>query len=468
MTAAAPPADGLPPGLLLSYYGDDFTGSTDAMEAFTAAGLPTVLCLSAPTPALRERFPQARCIGLAGTARGRSPAWMDTHLPDAFTSLARLGAPLLQYKVCSTFDSSPHIGSIGRAIDIGIGVMGGAWSPLLVGVPQLRRYQAFGQLFAAAADGVVHRLDRHPGMSRHPVTPMAEADLLRHLALQTARRGELIDVTTLRAGADEAARRLDAITARGDVPVVSLDVLDEDTLAAAGRLVWQARGAGLFTAASSGLQYALAAHWRERGWLPSQRVLPRAAAVPAIAVVSGSCSPATAAQIAWAAAQGFGMHRLEVARLMSAADAEAEIERAVTAAAAHLAQGRSPLVHTASGPDDPAVTGFAAMAAAAGLGRDGAARRVGEALAAVMRRLLERVPVPRVVVAGGDSSGEVAGALGIDALTVLAGLAPGAPLCRAWSADRRRDGLELVLKGGQMGGADFFGAVRDGVAGRGA
>ena len=68
----------------------------------------------------------------------------------------------------------------------------------------------------------------------------------------------------------------------------------------------------------------------------------------------------------------------------------------------------------------------------------------------------------RVVVAGGDSSGEVASALGIDALTVVSGLAPGAPLCRAWSSDARRDSLEIALKGGQMGDADFFGVARDG------
>ena len=48
------------------------------------------------------------------------------------------------------------------------------------------------------------------------------------------------------------------------------------------------------------------------------------------------------------------------------------------------------------------------------------------------------------------------------ALTVLAGLRPGAPLCRAWSDDARRDGLELVLKGGQMGTPSFYGEVLSG------
>jgi uncharacterized protein YgbK (DUF1537 family) len=79
--------------------------------------------------------------------------------------------------------------------------------------------------------------------------------------------------------------------------------------------------------------------------------------------------------------------------------------------------------------------------------------------------MLDRLPrLRRIAVAGGDSSGEVAAALGVQALTMTARLAPGAPLCRAWSRDGRRDGLEVVLKGGQMGGMGFFGAVRDGTA----
>jgi 3-oxoisoapionate kinase len=80
-----------------------------------------------------------------------------------------------------------------------------------------------------------------------------------------------------------------------------------------------------------------------------------------------------------------------------------------------------------------------------------------------MRRVLDRAKPSRIVVAGGDSAGEVASALGIEALTVVAGIAPGAPLCRAWSPLPSRDGLEIVLKGGQMGSADFFGLARDGV-----
>ena len=452
------PAAHWPAGPLLAYYGDDFTGSTDAMEAMTAAGVPTVLFLTTPTPAMLARFPEARCIGIAGSSRGRSPEWMDAELPKAFAALASLHAPVLHYKVCSTFDSSAHVGSIGRAIDLGVQQMPGRWSPTIVGAPRLKRYQVFGNLFAAV-DGVGHRLDRHPTMSRHPVTPMGESDLRRHLAQQTARRIELIDMLQLRQGsADQRAAALQG----DDVPVVFLDVLDDETLAAAGRLVWERRGDGVFSASSSGLQYALAAYWRELGLLPQAPSLPQAAAVPSIAVVSGSCSPVTAAQIAWARDNGFRTERLDLARALDESTSDAEIERVVVIAAAALAAGISPLIFSAEGPEDPTVMGFDAIAAQAGLSRSDAARRVGATLAIVMRRLLDRTSLQRIVVAGGDSSGEVASALDIQALTVAAGLAPGAPLCRVWSGARRRDGLEIVLKGGQIGGVDFFGAVRQG------
>jgi uncharacterized protein YgbK (DUF1537 family) len=445
-------------GLLLAYYGDDFTGSTDAMEAMTAAGVPTVLCLDTPTPDLLTRFPDVRCVGLAGSSRGRSPVWMRDVLPAAFAGLAALGAPILQYKVCSTFDSSPQVGSIGAAIDIGVKLMPAQWSPMVVGAPRLKRYQMFGNLFAAV-DGVGYRLDRHPTMSRHPVTPMDEADLRVHLGRQTSRRVDLVDMLQLRAG--EGASRVRALSA-ADTPVVMIDVLDDETLVEAGRLVWEQRADGVFTASSSGLQYALAAYWRSRGWLPATPSLPVARPVEQIAAVSGSCSPVTAVQIAWARANGFHVERLDLHRVLDLRTGNGEILRAVEVAADAIRAGKSVIVHSAEGPDDPAVQAFDTIARDAGLTRQEAARNVGGALAEVMRQLLERVELSRVVVAGGDSSGEVASTLGIDALSVAAGLAPGAPLCRAWSSSARRDGLEIVLKGGQIGGADFLGTVGTG------
>jgi uncharacterized protein YgbK (DUF1537 family) len=456
MSNATPSA--WPDGLLLTYYGDDFTGSTDVMEAFTAAGVPTVLFLELPRLEDLTRFGHMRCIGLAGQSRGKSPEWMRRELPAVFQRLHDLGAPVLHYKVCSTFDSSPHVGSIGQAIDLGIKTFASTWSPMVVGAPRLKRYQVFGHLFAAA-NGAVHRIDRHPTMSRHPVTPMQEGDLRVHLAQQTPRRIELIDLAEIAEGVGQARC---ADLQGDDTPVVMVDVADTASQIEAGRLVWENRGQGVFSASSSGLQYALAAYWRQQGLIPATPSLPMASEVPCIAVVSGSCSPMSAAQIQWARNNGFATERLDIAKSLDPQQVESEIARLVGSARAAIAQNISPIVFSAEGPDDPAVLNFEVTAAAAQLSKSDAAARVGHVLAEIMRQVLDGSTIRRIVVAGGDSSGAVGSHLGIRALTVEAGMAPGVPLCRAWSDDLKRDGLQVALKGGQLGAASFYGQVRSG------
>lgn len=455
MTQHASP---LPDGLWLSYYGDDFTGSTDVLEAFTAAGVPTVLFLQPPRPQDLARFPAARCVGLAGQSRGKSPTWMREHLPEVFSRLSSLGAPIVQYKVCSTFDSSPEIGSIGQAIDLGLVHSNATWSPMVVGAPRLQRYQVFGHLFAAA-QSEVFRIDRHPTMSCHPVTPMHESDLRLHLAQQTRRRIGLVHLAQMTQGQGEAAVQAQQ---GEDQPVLMLDVADLVSQREAGRLVWQQRGAGIFSASSSGLQYALTEYWRSEGWLPAVPSLPQAQAVPCIAVASGSCSPMSAAQIEWAEQNGFMAERLDVQMCLDPLQAEAEIARLVALAVGAVSRGVSPIIYSARGPHDPAVKGFDALVQATGIEKAQASERIGMVLAEVMRRLLDRTALRRVVVAGGDSSGAVASHLGIQALTVAAGMAPGVPLCRAWSDNPHRDGLEIALKGGQLGAASIYGDMRAG------
>jgi uncharacterized protein YgbK (DUF1537 family) len=68
------------------------------------------------------------------------------------------------------------------------------------------------------------------------------------------------------------------------------------------------------------------------------------------------------------------------------------------------------------------------------------------------------------VIAGGDTSSYVARALGIEAVEMIAPLAPGAPLCRVRAPASPVDGLEVNFKGGQVGGEDYFGrAARGGI-----
>ena len=205
--------------------------------------------------------PASARVGLAGDARTRSPDWMRAELPAAFASLRALGAPLLHYKVCSTLDSAPHIGSIGAAAEIGLAP--GETAPLLVAAPAIGRWQAFGTLFARAGDGI-HRLDRHPTMSVHPVTPMDEADVRRHLARQTTLRPR--PRRPRRPQGRPRAPPASPKSARRGAGIVALDVVDEETLAAAGAVIWQA--APGFVIGSQGVEYALTAAWRAAGLLP--------------------------------------------------------------------------------------------------------------------------------------------------------------------------------------------------------
>lgn len=445
----------LPPNLLLSFYGDDYTGSSAVMEVLGFAGIETVLFLTPPDEADLARFADCRAIGIAGTARARVPAWMAAHLPPIFETLARLAAPIAHYKVCSTFDSAPHVGSIGRAIELGAPLLGGAWHPLLVAAPAIGRYQAFGNLFAVA-EGAIHRLDRHPTMSRHPVTSMDEADLRRHLTRQICAPMGLIDLVALQNGrADDA---LATCLAAGET-IVSLDAIDDATLAEAGRLIWENRGKRLFAIGSQGVEYALVAHWRRTGLLPPAP--PPAAITPVdrIAIVSASCAPATAGQIAHASATGFATFALDAAKAADPALWNHELVQAADDALVALREGHSVLLHTAAGPDDPAIVRTRTAITAADTTAEVVNARIGTGLGRLLGRLAREANLTRAVIAGGDTSGHAAQALGITALTPLAPLAPGAPLCRVHGLPATHPLREIVLKGGQMGGPKFFETV---------
>ncbi|MFK4492303.1 four-carbon acid sugar kinase family protein [Bradyrhizobium sp. USDA 336] len=448
----------LPDGPLVSFYGDDFTGSTSVMEVLTFAGLPAVLFLVMPTAEQLAGFAGYRGIGIAGIARSQSPDWMATHLPQVFDTMAALNAPIAQYKVCSTFDSAPHVGSIGRAIDLATPVLGGEWHPLIVADPAIGRYQLFGNLFAVAG-GVGHRLDRHPTMSCHPVTPMSEADVRRHLQRQTDKGIGLIDYLALKRG--DAVTRLKEECARGG-EIVAIDVADGETLAAAGRLVWENRGKRLFAVGSQGLENALIAHWKATGLLEKPRQEFRTTPTERIVCVSGSCSPITAGQIAFAKRNGFAGIRLDASRAVDTAEWERELERTRAQALAAIGQGRDPLVFTAAGPDDPAVDCMRSAVDASGLPAGEINDRIGAGLGRILDRVLRDARLGRAVIAGGDTSGHAALELGIYALTAVAPTAPGSPLCRAHLNDPAHAQLEIALKGGQIGAPDFFCAVKHG------
>lgn len=450
---------------LIAFYGDDFTGSTDAMEVLANNGLDTLLFLQLPSQADIQAARQRHdAIGFAGVSRAKGVDWMERELPPYYAALKATGAAVCHYKVCSTFDSSPAIGNIGRAIEIGRRELGTKVPvPLVVGAPAMRRYTAFGQLFAGVG-GATYRIDRHPTMSVHPVTPMDEADLRVHLARQAPLRIGLVDVVAL--AQPDAAQRMQAELRDNDV--VMFDVMDAATQARTGELVWSLAAredAPLFCVGSSGLEYALAAHWRTL-WPERVRLVDRSAqAVDRIAVVSGSCSPVTAGQIRHALRNGFADLRADPVALVSDDRHEAEAARLLAGAHAALADGLSPLIYTAAGPDDPEVARLNEFLRQQGRDARDALALMGRRKGLLLQRLLQESGLSRAVVSGGDTSGEVVQVLGLAALRMKARLAPGAPLCEAYTDTQSAPALEIALKGGQIGNEDYFSAARAGHGG---
>ncbi len=415
--------------ILYTFYGDDFTGSTDVLEQLASNGIPAVLFLRPPTPEDLAAFPNVQAIGIAGDSRSRSPEWMTANLPAIFTTLAQFQAPITHYKVCSTFDSSPQHGSIGRAIELALATFNTPFVPIVVAAAHLRRYVAFGHLFASAPDGQILRIDRHP-MSRHPVTPMRESDLRLHLRAQTQLSIGLVPIpslTDLHAATEAAEAELASGTR-----LLLFDSVTPDQQSIVGQYLWSvAQRTPLFSASSSGLTSALIAAWKST---PPPAPPPIPPAKPLL-VLSGSCAAGTERQIRWALTHGF--HGIPVF------PDDVLAPQTLTAVLTSLTAGQDTIVYTALGPTAAPAHGDT----------------LGIALGTLLAQVLTQLPIRRVLLCGGDTSSHAIQQLSLTALTWLATLQPGAPLCLAHGGQGSAP-LELVLKGGQVGTEDFFALVK--------
>jgi uncharacterized protein YgbK (DUF1537 family) len=432
----------------LAWYGDDFTGATDTLATAAQAGLRSLLFLGVPSAAHLQAAGPLDAIGIAGAARAMDPQAMAAELEPVGRFFAALCAPVVHYKCCSTFDSAPHVGSIGQAVRVLNRHIGSAWVPIVGGQPNIGRYCCFSQLFAAAsAGGEVHRIDRHPTMSRHPVTPMSESDLRRHLQAQGLEVAALhYPGHALPPEAQDAVLQ-QLLTTRPDA--VLMDVSGPQDLAPVGRLIWQsAQQAPLLVVGPSGVVQALAAHWNETGQA-STLPAPEPINSPVFAF-AGSLSPQTAAQVA--AATSFQKIPVDVRRLLEEPGYAGACCDAVLDG---LAAQRHVLAHTTE-----ASTRHADLDAAHAI-----ASATGDLVASVVRsRATKGQPLRRVGIAGGDTSSLAVQRLGIWGLACQGILAPGVTLSRARSDLAPLDGLELMLKGGQMGPTDMFERLVKGTA----
>lgn len=457
--------------LRLAFYGDDFTGSTDALEVLAFAGLRCALFLRPPTPTQLEELGGFDAIGVAGDSRAMSPAEMDAALPAVFDAMGKLAAPILHYKVCSTFDSSPAIGSIGRVMEIASRTVARGPIPVVAGTPALQRYCLFGNLFArSGTDGLIYRIDRHPIMRAHPVTPMDEADLARHFGRQTNLPIINFDLTHFDRGRTSLDRSLQDALAKMPASIL-FDTANASHLTEIGRLLdLQAKQSGLiFTIGSSGVEYALTQWWAESRLLPAaQRAYDTFAPASQIFAISGSASPLSALQIGAAIDAGFSEVSIDARELVDEARWQRALHYIVETTARALREGRSVMMHTAKGPADPRIAMMIDSLIAHGMSRDEArhqgGRLLGVRLGQVVEAVVKAYPLRRLILSGGDTSSQITQVLRPDALEIEARLGPGAPLCRMISREPHLRDLEISLKGGQMGDADFFVAALAGRA----
>ncbi|PWW00284.1 uncharacterized protein YgbK (DUF1537 family) [Hoeflea marina] len=410
------------------FVGDDFTGASDTLAAWATAGARVRLFLD-PAAAARSGA-GLDIVGIATGLRGLSARRIGAEMEDIAASLSGLDPAFVHYKVCSTFDSSPDTGSIGTAVRALEAAFDPALTLVVGGQPSLGRYCLFGHLFARAADGEVHRIDRHPVMRRHPVTPMAESDLSLHLGAQGLDGIRKLDMTLLARGPEALAAPLRA-GIEGAGGRFLLDAATPADLACIGAALGAlAASRPILVIGASGVVEALSAIAPAPG-----ATAPAASPAPsgACLVVAGSQSSVTEAQVA--NARSFAREPLPP-EIMH--DAEA-LARLVGNVCTRLRQGQAVLVHT--------LPGARYRLDAAGL---------TAALVDLVASVAAQVGIARLGVAGGDTSSAICQRLGFSSIGFGSDIDPGVSLCSGTHADPRLDGMELMLKGGQMGGVDLF------------
>jgi uncharacterized protein YgbK (DUF1537 family) len=342
------------------------------------------------------------------------------------------GATQFYFKYCSTFDSTPA-GNIGPVADALLDALGADFTIACPAFPENGRTVFKGYLFAG--DELLHE----SGMRQHPLTPMTDSNLVRVLQAQTRRKVGLIDYRTLAQGSEAVAARIAALRADG-VGMAVVDATSNADLMALGPAL---AGLKLLTA-GSGVAIGLPQNF---GIVPRATAAQLPPAQGHRAIVSGSCSTATNAQVADFKSRGGPAFAIDPLRIADGED--------LVAAALAWAEGRLPagpvLVHATAEPD-------AVKAVQARLGAARAGELVENTLAAITQGLL-RLGVGPLVVAGGETSGACVQALEIVSMRIGPQISPGVPWCHArgvTAAQVTGGALHIALKSGNFGATDFF------------
>ena len=407
--------------MLLGCIADDMTGATDLAAVLVQEGMRTVQSIGVPTS---DPGPvDAMVVAL----KSRSiPAAEAVHQSlGALRYLQAQGAQQILFKYCSTFDSTPE-GNIGPVADALLQELGARQAVVCPAYPTLNRSIFRGHLFAG------DRLLSESGMEKHPLNPMTDSDLVRVMAAQTGHQVGLVRYDTVHRGADAVRAQM---AEQAHTTYFVADVTDDADL----RILGKACAGMKLVTGGSGIALGLPENFRAVGGL-GQHEAGRLPDVDGLeAVLAGSCSDATRGQVEDFLAKRPGF-QLDPQAL---ADGDRQIEDALDFAGQHMADGPVLLYATA----DPAKV----SASQAVLGRARAGELVERAIGLLAKGLVER-GVRRLVVAGGETSGAVLGALQVAMLRIGATIDPGVPATVS-IGDRP---LALALKSGNFGAPDFL------------
>jgi uncharacterized protein YgbK (DUF1537 family) len=410
---------------LLGCIGDDFTGSTDLAGMLVRGGMRTVQMLGVPTG---EPPPDVDAIVVALKSRTTPPEQAVAESLGALKWLQGAGCSRFYFKYCSTFDSTDR-GNIGPVTDALMTALGTRFTIACPAFPENKRTIFKGYLFAGDV------LLNESGMQHHPLTPMTDPNLVRVLQRQTKRTVGLVPYDVVSRGPAAITERFQHLQREG-VGIAIVDATSDGDLLHIGRACADLP----LVTAGSGVALGLSRAVEDR--LPPRA--GRATHLPKVeglrAIVSGSCSVATQAQVAHALDNGIPGFRVDPLRL---ADGEDVAGAALAWARPRLRNGPV-LVYATAAPE-------AVKAVQARLGVEAAGHLVEQALAAITRELVAG-GVRQLIVAGGETSGAAVGALGVTGLRIGPQIDPGVP----WTASLGGAPIALALKSGNFGTTDFF------------
>lgn len=416
------------PPILLGCIADDFTGATDLANNLVRAGMRVVQTIGVPeAPLAADAAADAVVVALKSRTIAADQAVAQSLA--ALRWLRAQGARQIYFKYCSTFDSTPA-GNIGPVTEALMQALDCDFTIATPAFPDNGRTVFKGYLF------VGDQLLSESGMRQHPLTPMTDANLVRVLQAQTRRRVGLIEQRTLAAGSDAIRARIADLRAEG-VGIAIVDAVSNDDLWRLGPALAELP----LVTAGSGVAIALPANF---GLAPAAQAAALPAASGLRAVLAGSCSQATQAQVAHFIACGHPALALDPLRM---AAGDAVVRQALDWAQGRLAADAPLLVCSTAEP-------AAVQAIQQRLGVARAGELVEQTLAAIARGLVG-LGVRQLVVAGGETSGACVQALGVAQLRIGAQIDPGVPWCHA-ASPLAPQGLHIALKSGNFGGEDFF------------